>query len=336
MAKKSKKIFAIILAVLVVVSVFYFWPANNESKEPIELIYKNSNEDETANDYTDFLIKHKTTEIADAKSEIEFTSYDIGYLLLEAGTQSNFEVNIEQSGLYCVQLEYIALGETIYDYTFSIMIDGEYQYKELENLAVKSQWEVDSKNSNNGFSPKLKKTSSLLKTWIYDRNFYYDSPLQIYLSEGVHTISLHAGDYDIGIHSIAFKNNNKGLSYKEYESDLSLLEGKQFFIEGEYATYRSSSSILELSDSTSPKTSPMSVGKNVRNTIGGETFSKPGDYITWKFNVKEAGTYYLSIRYRQDFTNGSTSYRTILIDGDEATMSFEMFVTCVIISGIVF
>ncbi len=315
--KKWKRITAValILAILTALTLRSKFKSTDDRKKA-ELSYISYTEENTEDSYADFLSENSGNNSAQQESRADFSNDENTYRLVSAGTEATTEFQVEQAGLYAVKLEYSAIGDTVYDYTFSMKINGRYQYNEMKNLAVRGQWEIDKNNSKEGFSPKLIKNGGKLQAWLYDRNYYYASPLQIYLNKCVNTVSIKAGDYDIGIYSLVFAPEKAIPTYKNYSSSLSMKGGSPIFIEGENASYRSSSSILELSDSTSPETSPLSIGKSIKNTIGGETFKNSGESLTWEFDVESAGTYYLNIRYRQDFTNGTTAYRTVLIDGE--------------------
>jgi ABC-type glycerol-3-phosphate transport system substrate-binding protein len=238
------------------------------------------------------------------------------YIVIEAGQQRSINADINIPGLYRMKLDYAAIDDSLYDYSVTITVNGELPYAELRNIPLKSLWEINPATFKEGLSPELKKTQGKLTQKLYDRNRYYELPLQIYLEEGVNEIAIEAGSLDVGVYALILYIERETPSYAQYKDIVTENGGHPIFIQGEYPPFRSNPSIMELVDNSSPATRPPSIDRKTINTIGGTTFSTPSDSIIWTFEIDTAGAYSLNMRVRQDFSSGSVVYRTLLIDGE--------------------
>lgn len=86
-------------------------------------------------------------------------------------------------------------------------------------------------------------------------------------------------------------------------------------IEAELPTLKSSAMLYPISDRTSTKTTPYHYAQIRLNTIGGNNWKTPGQWISWNFEIPSDGYYKLTIRAKQSFLRGMKSYRRIEIDG---------------------
>ena len=105
--------------------------------------------------------------------------------------------------------------------------------------------------------------------------------------------------------------------YKAYSaSNIRAASAKESIVlEAEHPEYTNDSAIYAISDWQDVATTPNDA-KFVRlNAIGDTNWSQIGQKIVWEFDVKEAGFYYVSIRARQDYSEGMNAYRTLYIDG---------------------
>jgi len=97
---------------------------------------------------------------------------------------------------------------------------------------------------------------------------------------------------------------------KKYNS----ANAEPIYLQGEDADFKSDSTIYPVSDRSSSATQPSSSTNIVLNTIGGDRWKTNGQWIEWKFKVKESGLYKIAIKFRQNLINGALSYRSIYID----------------------
>lgn len=309
----------IIIAVAVLLAIIYFVVNNfirsNNIKETELNVLSTKQTEEDVIGYNDFLNENIALSTVTGEYKIALNEEDLDYKNIKADEMCEFVINVEQTGLYSIKVEYITTDDSLYDYDISVMINGEYQFNELKNMPLKNSWLIDQENFNNKISPTLLKNRDKIVTSLYDRNGYYDSPLKVKLEAGENTVSIIAGQMDISICSVTFYTEENIPNYTEYKKSLSHVKGEAIYLEAEYADIRNSASIQEQTDTSSVDTTPVSYTLDTINTIGGSSFSNVGDELTWIVDVKKSGTYSFNMRVRQNYNSGSVVYRSLQIDG---------------------
>ena len=84
-------------------------------------------------------------------------------------------------------------------------------------------------------------------------------------------------------------------------------------IEAEYSSAVSSQTIYPVSDTTSAINSPAATDRTVLNSIGGDKWQAPGQWIEYKFMVKNSGMYNISTRFKQSVLDGMYTSRALSI-----------------------
>ena len=101
--------------------------------------------------------------------------------------------------------------------------------------------------------------------------------------------------------------------------------GTAVTIEAEQPSAVSSAVLLPVADRTSAATSPGEIGVTRLNTIGGTSWSTPGQWIEWQIPVEQAGWYAVALRVRQNTARGMQSLRRIRIDGRVPCAQLERY-----------
>ena len=115
----------------------------------------------------------------------------------------------------------------------------------------------------------------------------------------------------------AVKDKKTYIEYKKNQPEINKpLTGFQLKIQGEDSSMRSEPSLYAKYDRSSPTTEPNSVTKTVLNYTGGEAWNGAGQWIEWNFEVPEDGYYHITVKGRQNYSRGSISSRSLLIDGE--------------------
>ncbi len=124
----------------------------------------------------DYTLKNTTQAIYSSESNPALTPHDSEYKLLntlswsEAGTEVTYEAEVPQDGIYQLAFHYKSTKEE-FDVFHSIKIDGEVPFQELKNYSF----------------------SSTGSTWANETLSDAEGvPYEIYLTKGVHTITLRA------------------------------------------------------------------------------------------------------------------------------------------------
>ena len=84
-------------------------------------------------------------------------------------------------------------------------------------------------------------------------------------------------------------------------------------IEAEYSSAVSSQTIYPVGDTTSAINSPAATDRTVINSMGGDKWQTPGQWIEYKFMVKESGFYNISTRFKQSVLDGMYTSRALSI-----------------------
>jgi ABC-type glycerol-3-phosphate transport system substrate-binding protein len=81
------------------------------------------------------------------------------------------------------------------------------------------------------------------------------------------------------------------------------------------AHLRSDPALLPVSDRSNPYLEPMSLSKISYNVMGGDSWSRPGQSISWLLDVPENGLYTIGFVYKQDAVVGLPVTRALKING---------------------
>ena len=249
---------------------------------------------------------------------------------------TEFEVDVPETGLYNMSLEYYPVEGKNSDIERSIFIDGFLPFKEMSLVtfsrvwtargessvnsdgATVYSWEQD--NQGNDVKPGMKEIPEWQTRYVYDSDGYVTTPLAVYLTAGKHTISLVSVKEPVLIHSIIFENTGKTGSYAEVKAandaaGTKETSGHQIVIEAENVTKASSQMLYPQQDQSSPEVNPASSKVLLNNKIGRNSWRLVGQWIEWQFSVPETGYYVITMHDKQNFSRGVAVSRRISIDG---------------------
>lgn len=231
----------------------------------------------------------------------------------------------------------------------TLIVDGnEELFKDLTNISFMRSWHDGGEKfidaTGNEIKPLQVENPQRIKQYVRDSVGYVAEPYLLYFKKGLHTLEFKAVRENMGIADVYVASKEKYINYAEYHEthiDKPVISDKTAYImqaEGGDSEYcekgkkkdifpvtvtRSSATIYGTSDRTSPYNIVMQDGKRVKaspvkivlNTIGGLKWSTPGDWITWKAEIKTPGLYQISLRAKQNISRGLFSARKLSIDG---------------------
>ena len=247
-----------------------------------------------------------------------------------------FEVNIPETGMYNMSLEYFPTAGKNSDIERAIFIDGELPFKEMSlvtfsrvwtargervtgaNGTTAYTWEKD--NQGNDVKPGMIEAPEWQTRYVYDSDGYITTPLAVYLTAGNHTVTFVSIKEPVIIGSVIFDNAKTASSYAEVKSALDAAgakdtSGKQILIEAENLTKASSQMLYPQQDQSSPEVVPASSKTLLNNTVGGNSWRLVGQWLEWQFDVPETGYYEITMHDKQNFSRGVAVSRRISIDG---------------------
>ena len=153
-----------------------------------------------------------------------------------------------------------------------------------------------------------------------DSNGFIQTPFEFVVQPdetGKVTLTLESVNEPIVISEIRLIPPSSAQSYADYRAqyqNIAAGEG-QIKIEAEYYSAASSQTIYPVSDNTSAATSPSSSRFTVLNTVGGDKWQTPGQWIEYTFSVDKTGMYKIATRFRQSILDGMYTSRVLSIYG---------------------
>jgi ABC-type glycerol-3-phosphate transport system substrate-binding protein len=243
-------------------------------------------------------------------------------------TWSEWNANIENSGVYSINLGYYPLAGTGRDIEISVTIDGKQPFEEASHMSVPRIW-ADQSDSNGVVIKKLDSLGNDIRQvqvekpqwtskWLSDSQGMYDEPYLFYLPSGQHTIRISMLRENVAIESIELGSPKSAEGYSQYQQEHSkdsVVKGNTIRLEAEDAFLKNSSLLYASYDHSTMATLPNDVYHIKLNTIGADNWLTPGESITWKANVPQDGMYQISFRARKNQITGMVSYRTLYING---------------------
>ena len=248
-----------------------------------------------------------------------------------------FEVTVPEDGLYNMSFVYYPVPGKNSDIERSIFVDGNLPFKEFsmttfsrvwtsevnetivdENGVTTKLWEKD--NQGNDVKPGMKEIPEWQTRYVYDSDGYITTPLSVYFTKGIHTISVVSIKEPMLINKLVLDHAEETPAYTEVKAAWDAQgakdsTGKVVTIEAEYASKTSSQMLYPTQDQASVDVVPASAKELLNNTIGGNSWRLVGQWIEWDFNVAESGYYEIALNAKQNFSRGVAVSRRITIDG---------------------
>ncbi|MDM5197957.1 extracellular solute-binding protein [Fictibacillus enclensis] len=243
-------------------------------------------------------------------------------------------VEVPESGLYQLSFDYMPLKENVNTVERGIKVNGKYPFFEARRIVFDRKWESPSgkfphDEKGNEYPHELKEVKKWQKIYAMDASYFEDKPLLFYLKKGKNTVSLEYVREPMLLGQMHISSPVTPVTYKDYETDNEAYKkpSKTITLEAERFTYKNVPYIQPVS-LPDANVEPYSVKKDLLNTLGtpgDKSFELGGQKVTWKINVKEAGTYHLSFKYLQDQKVNMPVFRTVLIDGKIPFQELEAY-----------
>ncbi len=263
-------------------------------------------------------------------------------IVVDHGGYLAYTVTVAEDALYVINTRYCLPGQRSIDGEFKLSVDGVVPYTEATTVTLSRVWKdaeygKDANLNEYGHEAdvrgnELTPDAVVVECWqdyvLHDNDYMTDSDLQLFLTAGTHTIR-----FDVQREQIAFSKLELTApvalpSYKDAlagykDKGYATYDGEAIIIEAENSFERSEQSLTMAVDYASAATSPSHPSQTRLNTIGGELWDSTGQWISWKVNVKKAGLYSLSFKYRQDYVRGFKIYRSISVNGEVPYAEFD-------------
>jgi len=251
--------------------------------------------------------------------------YSNNVVQMAVGDTISFTVNAPETALYWIKFDYLSYDDSILPIELSFKVDGEYPFYEARNLKFETTWITDGEVDLDRYGNEIVTMPEKDKTWeskyLMDASYRYSEPLMVYLEQGTHTLEVSMGEGTVLFGNVSLEAPQKIAEYsgsREAEGEnLIEIEAEDFF-------ERNSSSIHSAGEYDS-SLSPVSSRERVLNILDGDSFKTAGDTVTYQFEVKTAGEYYIAMNYRQGDKNDFPVYLDIKVDGEIPNTAFRTY-----------
>jgi len=308
----------------------YLDAAKPTVEHPVDLTKFDLVESEYSKDENGNLIPSGTKILTEKYDGIEGSENTL--FIGATGETVTFTLDVKETGLYCLELDYYPLATSSTQYLFSLKLDGEAPFVEANSCTLSRVYQNEPIRTDD-FGDDLRPIYTQKPEWrtqfLMDQNGVYGN-LNFYLEKGTRTITLCFDGTPVLLRGMTFKQEPYLMTYQDY---LSLNQQKGYQVTENYLEtfqaenyYRQSSAMLwPAADRSSSLTQPHNGGsysyKNVQiNYGGGNQWKQPGQWLTWEVTAPESGFYNIGCKYKQGYLDGLFSSRKVYIDG---TVPFE-------------
>ncbi len=299
--------------------------------------------EEVGEDPADYALVEKWAN-PDSEDEVKEVLYtpDVGKV--------TYKVTVPKTALYTMKVEYYPCEGHGSNIERILLIDREVPFKEARYLTFSRVWQDKNNNdynygnrvyrgtdaalenpvfrvdvNGNEMRPSKEEKPRWIETEICDSETFYNEPLKFLLTEGEHLITFEAACEPMLMKSFTFQPADVLPTYEEYlasHADASVPEKNDkntIMIHAETPYQTSEQVIYAMNDRTSGITVPQDPAAALLNTIGGNGGDKwkiAGQWISYEFDIEEAGFYDVVPRFKQTINQGLFSSRSLKIDGE--------------------
>jgi len=299
--------------------------------------------DAAENSYDQYLQRYKDADRPDQEIVIKGTDYisadgmsperigELGgiagdFLLTDETGSVQWEVEVPKSGLYHLSIRYYPVEGKSSAIERELLIDGKLPFSSARNLTFHRVWTNESDqilqdNRGNELRPRQIEAPVWQESLVRDTEGYYEEPYVFYFSAGKHTLTLVSSREPMAIDHMKLFRYEAPPAYSEVKAGYASMgyaetSGHLIKIQGEQAATKSSPTLYPITDRSSPATEPYDVSKIRMNTIGGNNWRVPGQWIAWEIEAPEDGLYRIAVKNKQDLLRGIYSTRSLWIDGE--------------------
>lgn len=285
-------------------------------------------------DHADAVRAKKTIEISatdyladETTATIEIVDGYVGRsgesLKIEDDGKVTWKVDIPETGLYAIKVDYCSVGEKTNSIERVLYINGFVPFAEARLLLLKKTWVndyTDGRFEKDFNGNELRPASHVLHEWkeytLIDSNGYYADPFEFYFEKGENTISFESVREAMVVQTITLFPYEDLPSYEEYVAGKQdAVNAEPIYIPAETPTRTSDYTVYPIYDRKSPITEPQDAAQIRLNTIGSDKWQTVGQWIEYDFDITEAGLYNVVFRFRQNELAGMYTSRKIYIDG---------------------
>lgn len=267
-----------------------------------------------------------------AEPESGYLNADTSVCLQQGGSLT-WSVSVPEEARYCIRVTYAAEAGNRQDGAVSLAVDGQIPFREAADIQLTRLWKdatgIEQDELGNDRIPEQEQVLAWNTAALQDFTIFTDRPLVFWLTAGEHTITLRNCSEALHIASVELTAPETVPTDAEaraaYE-DAGYREVTNYYqkIQAENTSLKSTQSIYPTYDRSNPATEPYDVYHTRRNTIGADNWSEPGSWVTYVIeDVPEDGLYYISLKYCQNQMIGTSTFRTVSVNGSVPSEAFQ-------------
>ena len=246
---------------VIFVSSFYVDAKYDDSYEPVSL--NNELKDQSEKSYFEVEKKWQNEGLRDDISFNSFISHidflnpkevindsDKGQVLKidENNFKNSFNLDVLETGLYAINLEYMATTQSVRNIEVSILINDEVQYVESKSIVIPTFYENPKELIKDRYGNDIMPVSKRYETWtnftLRDTQRLIEDVLLFKLNSGINKITIVRRNGDFLLSKVSVKNKKVLPTYDEYLNNHNAnLEKDLIMFEAEEPLYRNSLSI---------------------------------------------------------------------------------------------
>lgn len=277
-------------------------------------------------DTTDAVIKNRyTADQFNIQGEAAFDHAD-STVHIFGNADINLSANIPSAGNYAISIEYAVDTQVKKTVGLQLVINNvtvsEHELPRIYHDENVGCFEKD--NQGNDIRPKQVGVSDYMTVSLRHADYRAGEVYYFCFQPGDNTIRLIMKEQNVSIRAILIELVTEIAPYEKPEYFQSE-NSESIDIEAESPLYKSDSLLYPIADRTSVVNSPYHYSEIRFNSLGGENWKTPGQWVTWCFTVETPGFYSISFRFRQNITRGMQSYRRISVDGNVPCAELQAF-----------
>lgn len=303
-------------------------PVEGTGADRLETNYTSVSKGYTAADYTGAPVAFSIEDIITGSEVLTSDNHDYpeGNKVASVKAGDTFSVTIDapETAKYLIGLDYLSYDASILPVEIGMKIDGEYPFYEARSMTFETTW-VSKDVDTDRYGNEIVSLPDKLIRWEHkeamDASYRYSQPLAIELTAGKHEIEFIMQEGTVLVGNLTLSAPE---SIPEYAGSQKAEGSSIITIEAEDFYERNDSSIHATGEYSS-KINPLDAKVTVLNLIDEDSFNEAGQSVTYKFNVDNAGYYYIGMNYRQSEKNDFPVFVDWRIDGEIPNTAFQSY-----------
>ena len=322
--KNLKRILFSTISIVIIASLFFILFPKDEIAQPqIHHIKPVS----VAGYYSEYLLEYKDQATPEQCYYLPASMFNLSegenltddYYHWQNNVALSFTLKIEAAGWYLIYFNYQSQSTSPLPAELAISLNGEIPYYEATRITLDNLWQdVSSEAALDRYGNDVALRQKPYYKWqtvpLADSGRLYASGLKFYLEKGINQFAAKKTNGDFYLKEIIVRTEPACPDYEKYlmQHDKVIPTGRWRY-EAENTEYKNSSAIIR-GTIRDVGVLPFSVTKLKLNVLGIDSYQTPGEAVTWKVDVPQAGYYCLSFKAKQS-RQYTTSYRSLYVNG---------------------